>query len=62
MERTLEKWHLSLHFRLFAIYINSCELIVPVVLVDINRETYQHDGHFLRWSSWKHIFAHMYTL
>lgn len=37
-ERTLEKWHFSLHFSLFAISIDSCELTVPVVHVDINTE------------------------
>lgn len=38
MERTLEKWHFSLHFSLFAVYMDSCELIVPGVHVDINTE------------------------
>lgn len=38
MERTLEKWHFSLHFSLFAIYTDSPELTVLVVHVDINTE------------------------
>lgn len=33
MERTLEKWYFPLHFSLFAVHIDSCDLIVPIVHV-----------------------------
>lgn len=38
MERALEQWHFPLYFRLFAVYVNSFELIIPVVHIDINIE------------------------
>lgn len=38
IKRTLEKWHFFFHFSLFAIYVDSHELTVPVVHVDNNTD------------------------
>lgn len=38
MIRTPEKCHFSLHFSLFAVYINPWALIIPTVHADINTE------------------------
>lgn len=65
MERTLEKWHFSLHFCLFAVSVDSCVLIVSVVPVDINTEkpanmlgTSRVDAHGSKSSLHMYRYAH----